>query len=367
AHLAEEGARLEGRDHQLLPLGRQPVDLHPTALENEEYFGGLARGVDHPALLTGEHGRDVRDPVDLLGGQVTEDVDRAEVADLLRQPRPGGAWVGLETSQCGRGPGGLRFGCADLGASAQHAPQRQPRHHALSSTSQAPLSTAGIREVRRSTSACSSEGVSVCSPGYIPGGHLLSAFVSPPTDGPGQVAYSLRSLYGRIAMRLEVFLAAHCITCDEAVRLVEHVRRDFPTVEVRVHDLDADPQARRPEVFAVPTYVLDGRVLSIGNPDERTLAAALSADGTARGEPRARSRAWPFPHAAAMVGGALAVLSCGGPLAALAVVALQHVLAFPAPPAGLVAVGRSLASIADPTWALRPLLLLVWLARRGLC
>jgi hypothetical protein len=168
-------------------------------------------------------------------------------------------------------------------------------------------------------------------------------------------------------MRLEVFLAAHCITCNEALRLVEHVRRDFPTVEVRVHDLDADPQARRPEVFAVPTYVLDGRVLSIGNPDERTLAAALSADGTARGERRAQRRAWPFPRAAAMLGGALAVLSCGGPLAALAVVALQHVPAFPAPPAGLVAVGRLLESIADPTWALGSILLIVGLARRGRC
>ncbi len=94
-------------------------------------------------------------------------------------------------------------------------------------------------------------------------------------------------------MRLEVFLAPHCITFDEALRLVERVRRDFPAVDMWVHDLEVDPAARRPEVFAVPTYLLDGRVLSVGNPDERTLVAALSAGARARGDPppsRARGR-----------------------------------------------------------------------------
>ncbi|HZU07207.1 MAG TPA: thioredoxin family protein, partial [Chloroflexota bacterium] len=77
-------------------------------------------------------------------------------------------------------------------------------------------------------------------------------------------------------MRLEVFLAPHCTTCREALHLVERVRRDFPTVEVRIHDLEAAPDARPHEVFAVPTYLLDGRVFSIGNPDAQALAAALS-------------------------------------------------------------------------------------------
>jgi hypothetical protein len=169
-----------------------------------------------------------------------------------------------------------------------------------------------------------------------------------------------------MAMRLEVFLAPHCISCDEALRLVERVRRDFPAVDVRVYDLEADPQARPTEVFAVPTYLLDGRMFSLGNPDERTLMAALSAAGRTRGQP-AQPRAWPSPHAAAILGGALAVLSCGGPLAALAVVALQPVLAFPAPLAALVGVGGLLESIADPTWALGLALLVGGLVRRGRC
>jgi hypothetical protein len=47
-------------------------------------------------------------------------------------------------------------------------------------------------------------------------------------------------------MRLEVFLAPHCITCNEALRLVERVRLEFPTVDVGVHDLEVDPAARPP-------------------------------------------------------------------------------------------------------------------------
>lgn len=55
--------------------------------------------------------------------------------------------------------------------------------------------------------------------------------------------------------------------------------RRFPTVEVTVIDIDA-PAVQVPDhVFAVPTFVLDGRVVSIGNPApeemERTLADAV--------------------------------------------------------------------------------------------
>jgi hypothetical protein len=41
---------------------------------------------------------------------------------------------------------------------------------------------------------------------------------------------------------------------------------NVPGLAVQVIDL-ADPSATRPSsVFAVPTYVLDGRIVSLGNP-----------------------------------------------------------------------------------------------------
>jgi hypothetical protein len=74
---------------------------------------------------------------------------------------------------------------------------------------------------------------------------------------------------------LEVFLTQHCFGCAEAVRLAEAVARNFPGVAVRVVDLENEPAARPESLVAVPTYVLDGRVLSLGNPRQRDLFREL--------------------------------------------------------------------------------------------
>lgn len=58
------------------------------------------------------------------------------------------------------------------------------------------------------------------------------------------------------------------------------ITRLFPQIATDIINLD-DPCAQRPDcVFAVPTYLLDGKVLSLGNPRRdqmfATLAEALS-------------------------------------------------------------------------------------------
>jgi hypothetical protein len=53
------------------------------------------------------------------------------------------------------------------------------------------------------------------------------------------------------------------------------VRQHVPEVEVRLIDITV-PGIRRPEnVFAVPTYLLNGKVCSLGNPDSEKLIAQL--------------------------------------------------------------------------------------------
>jgi predicted thioredoxin/glutaredoxin len=67
-------------------------------------------------------------------------------------------------------------------------------------------------------------------------------------------------------MRLEIYIADHCDNCEEAFRLAE-LAADVRGVQVRVVNIDAPADAEIPAtVIAVPTYTLDGRVISLGNP-----------------------------------------------------------------------------------------------------
>jgi putative intracellular protease/amidase len=82
--------------------------------------------------------------------------------------------------------------------------------------------------------------------------------------------------------RLDVYVAAHCLGSTEARRLAGAAAACFPDLRVRVVDLDRDldgPGGGAPPpggVVAVPTYVLDGRVVALGNPAPEQLFARLA-------------------------------------------------------------------------------------------
>lgn len=67
---------------------------------------------------------------------------------------------------------------------------------------------------------------------------------------------------------LDIYVIPGCLGCDRASQLAKDVRaRSLPSIEVNLIDL-SDPVVVRPEaVFAVPTYLLNGKVLSLGNPE----------------------------------------------------------------------------------------------------
>lgn len=67
-------------------------------------------------------------------------------------------------------------------------------------------------------------------------------------------------------MRLEIYIANHCTGCQEALRIAEQARA-VPDLEVAVIDVDRATDPIPSKVVAVPTYLLDGRVVSLGNPD----------------------------------------------------------------------------------------------------
>ena len=74
---------------------------------------------------------------------------------------------------------------------------------------------------------------------------------------------------------LEVYVSRHCPNCGEARQLAKEAAALFPGVVVRVIDLDRVATPPPEAVVAVPTYLLDGRVVSLGNPYPEELFALL--------------------------------------------------------------------------------------------
>jgi hypothetical protein len=66
---------------------------------------------------------------------------------------------------------------------------------------------------------------------------------------------------------LEIVVAGACLGCGDARMLAELLMNaNPPGLSVRLIDLDVPGAVRPAAVFAVPTYVLDGKILSLGNP-----------------------------------------------------------------------------------------------------
>ncbi len=69
---------------------------------------------------------------------------------------------------------------------------------------------------------------------------------------------------------LQVFVEPACEACRRAIQLAEGVDAAYPQLAVDIVDI-RNRESERDDVFAVPTFVLADRVLSLGNPQESTL------------------------------------------------------------------------------------------------
>ena len=82
-------------------------------------------------------------------------------------------------------------------------------------------------------------------------------------------------------VRLEIVVAADCSTCAEARSIAADVQARFPTVQVELIELNG----QRPvpcRVIATPTYLLDGRIISLGNPRREALMRAVACRQSSR-------------------------------------------------------------------------------------
>ncbi len=75
---------------------------------------------------------------------------------------------------------------------------------------------------------------------------------------------------------LDVYVSRGCTNCRFARAQAARTAEAFPAVRVRVLELD-DGIELPDNVFATPTYLLEGQVLSLGNPDEEELFTRLTA------------------------------------------------------------------------------------------
>lgn len=76
--------------------------------------------------------------------------------------------------------------------------------------------------------------------------------------------------------RLEVYITNGCYGCNQACALATKVSDLFPNLEVEIINLDHPGTERPSVVFAVPTYLLDGELLWLGNPHREEAMQEIS-------------------------------------------------------------------------------------------
>ena len=74
---------------------------------------------------------------------------------------------------------------------------------------------------------------------------------------------------------LHVYVSEDCWSCAEAKRIVADIKPLFPGMEIEVRDVN--DEGRPSQVFATPTYILNGRTIFLGNPTQEELAQKLKA------------------------------------------------------------------------------------------
>ena len=78
--------------------------------------------------------------------------------------------------------------------------------------------------------------------------------------------------------QLSIYVSTGCSSCRRARDIASSLQGLYPGVRVEVVETETAPEGSLPEsVVAVPAYVLDGALISLGNPNPVTLREQLAA------------------------------------------------------------------------------------------
>lgn len=67
-------------------------------------------------------------------------------------------------------------------------------------------------------------------------------------------------------LSLAIYVSAHCPVCAYAYEVADLIRHTFSQVQVCLVDIHGEQESIPEAVFATPTYLLNGRLWSLGNP-----------------------------------------------------------------------------------------------------
>ena len=80
----------------------------------------------------------------------------------------------------------------------------------------------------------------------------------------------------RMQHEVAIYIAQHCSVCAQAQEIAALIRREFPAIMVRMVDVAAAGELLPENVFATPTYLLDGQRWFLGNPSPSDVMETLS-------------------------------------------------------------------------------------------
>ena len=90
-----------------------------------------------------------------------------------------------------------------------------------------------------------------------------------------------RELLAKNDVSVRIYVMENCFACDYAMEVAETIQDKFPEVDVRIVDMANPSEAIPDNVFATPTYLLNGRVWSLGNPSPEQVTDTLTGFATA--------------------------------------------------------------------------------------
>lgn len=100
-----------------------------------------------------------------------------------------------------------------------------------------------------------------------------------PTAIPNQRPVLTGEKEAKSAIRVEIYVADHCLSCEYAYEIAGTIEEKFPAVDLRIINLSQTTEPIPDAVFATPTYLLNGRLWSLGNPSSADIQARLSPEG----------------------------------------------------------------------------------------
>jgi predicted thioredoxin/glutaredoxin len=83
---------------------------------------------------------------------------------------------------------------------------------------------------------------------------------------------------------LRIYVSKHCWGCQEARKIAGEIRVEFPDVQVAL--VERESAERWPdEIIATPAFMLDGKLVSWGNPTRERLRSLLAGAADKRQKP----------------------------------------------------------------------------------